>query len=327
MKNDKNRRKFLQKLSLISVAAGAASVLPMASLAHSSQESPTVNLDEPDFIIDAHTHYGTTDKWVDDVVTNYRPRNAMACSITFIKDMGLLKDAIKSHPDVFIGYGRVVPDNPNAVREIETFKKNGFVGIKFHSPQQNWDDPVYFQLYRLCEEYKLHMLFHTGISSHSIVDEPQWSSASRMKPMYLDTLARLFPRATIQGAHMGNPWYDEAAEAARWNPNLFFDVTGSTLYKFIKLGTLDRMNQILWWSGDEAATNPHTLKGGPEAWEHIVFGTDEVPANLGANIDRFQQLLNTNKVPVAMRDKIYGLTMARILGIDPKTRKFVNLEK
>jgi uncharacterized protein len=221
MQNDKNRRKFLQNLSLISVAAGAGAVLPMNALGEAVKESSKEIADSPSFIIDAHTHYGTTEKWVDEVVTNYRPRNAMACSISFMKDMGLLKEAIKSYPDVFIGYGRVVPDNPNAVREIETFKKNGFAGIKFHSPQQNWDDPVYFQLYRACEEYKLHMLFHTGISSHSITDQPQWSSASRMRPMYLDTLARLFPRATIQGAHMGNPWYDEAAEAARWNPNLF----------------------------------------------------------------------------------------------------------
>jgi len=324
MKKTKNRREFLKKLSLISLATGATAVLPISSMADSSEEGSKISVPPPQFIIDSHIHYGTTEKWIDEVVTNYRPRNAMACSITFMKDMGLMKDAIKSYPDVFIGYGRILPDNPNAIREIETFKKNGFLGIKFHFPQQNWDDPVYFQLYRLCEEYKMHMLFHTGISAHVIGDEPQWTSASRMRPMYLDTLSRLFPRATIQGAHMGNPWYDEAAEAARWNPNLFFDITGSTLYKFLKLGTLDRMNQILWWSDNESAANPHTLKGGPEAWEHIVFGTDEVPANLGSNIDRFEQLFAANKVPAALKDKIYGLTMARILGIDPKTRKFIN---
>jgi hypothetical protein len=49
--------------------------------------------------------------------------------------------------------------------------------------------------------------------------------------MYLDTLAREFPDLTLVGAHLGNPWYDEAAEAARWNPNLYFDMTGSTLVK------------------------------------------------------------------------------------------------
>ena len=38
------------------------------------------------------------------------------------------------------------PGDSNAIREVETFKKNGFVGMKFHSPQKNYDDPSYFQM-------------------------------------------------------------------------------------------------------------------------------------------------------------------------------------
>ena len=321
MKNIINRKQFVASLASISIASGFGSFLSKGAAASETPSGIVNDISRPKFIIDSHIHYGTTEKWVEEVVKNYRPLNAMACAITYMKDMGLLKEAIQSYPDVLIGYGRVLPDNPAAIREIETFKKNGFRGIKFHFPQQNWDDPVYFQLYRLCEEYKLHMLFHTGIAAHKIGDEPQWSSASRMRPMYLDTLARLFPRTTIQGAHFGTPWYAEAAEAARWNPNLFFDVTGSTLYKFIKLNELNRMNHILWWSSEESEANPHTLKGGPEAWEHIVFGTDEVPNNLQNNIDRFEKMFNENKVPIALREKVYGHTMAKILGIDVKTKK------
>ncbi len=325
MKDFINRKQFVASLASFSIAAGLGSLIPKSASGSEKSANPEKDISMPKFIIDSHLHYGTTEKWVDEVVKNYKPLNAMACAITFMKDMGLLKEAIHSYPDVFIGYGRVLPDNPGAIREIETFKKNGFRGIKFHFPQQNWDDPVYFQLYRLCEEYKMHMLFHTGIAAHAIVDEPQWTSASRMRPMYLDTLSRLFPRATIQGAHFGNPWYDEAAEAARWNPNLFFDVTGSTLYKLIKLNDLGRMNQILWWSSEESEANPHTLKGGPAAWEHIVFGTDEVPNNLANNIERFERMLTENKVSATMKEKIYGHTIARILGIDVNTKKFKSL--
>ena len=73
--------------------------------------------------------------------------------------------------------------------------------------------------------------------------------------------------------------------------------------------------------GDEGADNPHTLKGGPGAWEHIVFGTDEEPSGLAANIDRFQKMLDANRVPGDVREKMWGLTMARILGIDPDRKK------
>ncbi len=276
----------------------------------------------PKFILDSHIHCGGTEKWIEEMVKTYRLYNAMAFVLTWMDDMALMKDAAASYPDVFINCGRVNLDDPNAIREVETFKKNGFVGMKFHSPQKDYDDPSYFQIYRLCEEYRLHTLFHTGISSHSIKDQPQWGSSARMRPMSLDTICRQFPRLTVQGAHLGNPWYEEAAEAARWNPTLYFDVTGSTLLKFIKLGNLARMSQILWWASDEAEHNPHTLKGGPGAWEHIVFGTDEKPSGLPANIERFQKMLDANDVPQVTREKMWGLTIAEVLGIDPKTRKF-----
>ena len=172
----------------------------------------------PAFILDSHNHCGGTEAWVREMVEVYRPRNAMACVNTWIRDLELMVDAVRSHPDVFIGYGRVRPDDPTAVRQIETFKKKGFRGIKFHSPRENWDDPSYFQAYRLCEEYGMVMLLHTGISSRREFENPTWGSSSRMRPMYLDTLCRQFPRTVIQGAHLGNPWYEEAAEAAPLEP-------------------------------------------------------------------------------------------------------------
>jgi len=321
-KNKIGRREFFNHGVKITAAASAIGVVGKSI--HAEAVPPeTKDKHRPKFIIDSHLHCKSTDAWVEEVVKIYRPQNAMACVLTRMKDMELMKNSIKSYPDVFIGYGYVNLDDPNAVREVEVFKKNGFVGMKYHSPQKNYDDPSYYQTYRLCEEYGMHMLFHTGISSRRITDTPRWQSSSRMRPMYLDTLCRLFPRVTIQGAHLGNPWYEEAAEAARWNPNLFFDVTGSTLLKFIKLGKLDKMSEILWWASDEAESNPHTLKEVPGAWEHILFGTDEKPSGLISNIERFQLMLDVNNVPATVRDKMWGLTIANILGIDPENHKLI----
>jgi len=314
-----NRREFLGNGAVLTAAASAVG-RAKAETSGRADPAQAGTSASAKFILDSHIHCGGTDAWVQEMVKTYRPRRAMACVLTWIKDLDLMKNAAAAHPDVFIPYGRVDLDNVNAVREIETFKKNGFAGMKFHSPQRDYDDPVYFQVYRLCEEYRLHMLFHTGISNHTLTDQPQWGSSSRMRPMFLDTICRQFPRATVQGAHLGNPWYEEAAEAARWNPSLFFDITGSSLIKFIKTGRLERMKEILWWAADEGADNPHTLKGGPGAWEHIVFGTDEEPSGLEANIGRFQKMLDANRVPADVREKMWGLTMARVLGIDPGTR-------
>ena len=298
--------------------AGAAAVGTTVGAPEGAAQGATT---QPGFILDSHNHCGGTETWVREMVETYQRHNAMACVITWTDDLGLMVEAIQSHPEVFIGYGRVRPDDPAAVRQIEAFKEAGFRGVKFHSPVRNWDDPSYFQMFRLCEEFEMVMLFHTGISSRREFDTPTWGSSSRMRPMYLDTLCRQFPRATIQGAHLGNPWYEEAAEAARWNPNLYFDVTGSTLQKLIKLGRLERLREVLWWSAEEGETNPHTLKGGPGAWEHIVFGTDERPSGLAGNIDRFQRMLDANEVPASARPRMWGLTMAEVLGIDPTTHR------
>ena len=128
------------------------------------------------------------------------------------------------------------------------------------------------------------MTLHLGIVARNEKLRALRPNSGYMRPIYLDTISRQFPGLTIIGAHLGNPWYEEATMAARWNPNLYFDVTGSTLPKLIKLGRLDRLNEILWWSAEEGEAKPHTLKDGPGAWEHIVFGTDEKPSGLEPNI-------------------------------------------
>jgi hypothetical protein len=147
------RRKFFNKgIKVAAVSAFVSSVFKNNMTTASEVYKPP---ELPDFIIDSHIHCGSTEKWVEDMVKTYRSYNAMACVLTWIEDLDLMVDAIKSYPDVFIGYGRVNIDDPKAVREIENFKKAGFIGMKFHSPQKNFDDISYFQVYRLCEEYRM----------------------------------------------------------------------------------------------------------------------------------------------------------------------------
>jgi len=321
------RRDFLKSGGQAALAATAAGglggYLSRPESEEKQERKANTRLVEPQIIIDAHFHVRGGQEWVEEVVEIYRPHNAMACAIVRPDSMDLIVQAMHRYPDVFIGFGQVSVDDPEAVRQVKTYHDHGFSGMKFHSPRKNWDDPSYFQIYRLCEEYGLHMLFHTGITSRGIIDStPRYGSMGRMRPVYLDAICRQFPNATIQGAHFGNPWYEEAAEVARWNPNLFFDVTGSSLYKFIELNKMEAFSEYLWWAGWDGQTeNPHTLRGGPSAWEHVVFGTDEAPSGLPGNIERFQMMIEANNVSEEDQQKMWGLTMARILGIDPKTKR------
>ena len=178
---------------------------------------------------------------------------------------------------------------------------------KRRRPTRNWDDQQYFPLYARIQEKKLLALFHTGIASHG--DTPQYTSMARMRPSFLDTITRAFPSLYVQGAHFGNPWYDEAAEAARWSPKLFFDLTGSSLIK--KENNLAVFKDYLWWKGPTAHSSPQAVY----AFEKIVFGTDEPPEQLDADVARYEAMLDACGVPEPSRRKIFGETIATILGI------------
>ena len=54
------------------------------------------------------------------------------------------------------------------------------------------------------------------------------------------------------------------------------------------------------------------------AFEKLVFGTDEPPEQLDNMLGRYEAMLEANDVPEASRRKIYGETMAAILGIEVK---------
>jgi hypothetical protein len=290
-----SRRSFVK---LVAAGAAGAALDGRSSLAQPRR-----------FIIDAHQHYQAAPDYIKRLVETYRPRNALACVLTPMSGFDAVKKAAADHPDVIIPYGHIDVDNPRAPAEIQKFADAGFKGVKMHRPKHNWDDFGYFQLYEQLQSLKLVALFHTGIVAGNNTDEPEPSSMARMRPSFLHTIARSFPKLVIQGAHLGNPWYDEAAEVARWERNLYFDLTGSTLIK--KAKNLAVFKEYLWWEGPTAHSSPDAVY----AFEKLVFGTDEAPENLGACLARYEAMFEACGVPEASRRRIYGETMAKILGI------------
>lgn len=286
-------------------AVAVALTWPMAATQPADPQAPRR------FVIDSHQHWRAGDAYFETLVQTYRPRNAMACVLTPMRGLEATRKAAAEYPDVVIPYGQISVDNPAALAEINAFHEAGFKGIKMHVPKYNWDDFGYFPLYQRMQDLGIVALFHTGIVSGSS-DDPEPSSMARMRPAYLHTIARSFPQLRIQGAHLGNPWYDEAAEVARWEKNVYFDVTGSTLIK--KQRNLAVFSEYLWWEGPTA----HSASDAVYAFEKLVFGTDEGPDQLDNMLTRYEAMLDANDVPEASRRLIYGGTMARILGITPR---------
>ncbi len=218
--------------------------------------------------------------------------------------------AARTYPDLFLPFA--APDMDDAAPDdVTRFKDRGYVGLKFIVPSRPYNDPAYFPLYERACDLKMPVLFHLGI----VANRPGFDKADSncMRPIHLDHIARSIPQLTVIGAHLGNPWYEEATMSCRWNPNLFFDLSGSTLKK--KRPAF--LAGLLWWTED----TPYRAPDGSTAWQKIVFGSDVPSGRVAEVIAGYENLMNTLRLAPAIRERIWYGTAARLLGIDPTNGK------
>jgi predicted TIM-barrel fold metal-dependent hydrolase len=131
-----------------------------------------------------------------------------------------------------------------------------------------------------------------------------------MRPIHLEEIARQFPDLNVLGAHLGNPEYEWAGEVARWNPNVYFDLSGTTLPKMA--GRLNDFQKVFWWTDVEWEAQPTT---DPSPYSKIVFGTDTATGNIETVLHRYLAMFDACGVPEATRKMILGGTLAKMLHI------------
>lgn len=266
----------------------------------------------PPRLVDSHVHYNGDPAFLQRLVARLQTADAIAFLLTAPKDLPSVKTFIAKHPDRLIGFGSIQLDDPKALESIDRFHAAGFRGLgELTGPLKNYDDRSYWPIYERAEKYGMIVLFHTGIVNRPSPSVSSDVSVDRMRPTLLDGIARKFPKLTIIGAHLGNPGYAWAAEISRWNPNLYFDLSGSTLikkqedYKFFKT--------LYWWSG---IVSPHTPKSDVSAFERIVFGSDVFGGDLAefdGALERYRKMLQECGVSEQAQANIFAGTLWRIL--------------
>jgi len=266
-------------------------------------------------IVDTLVHYNlyTHDPgFLPKLLAKLDSADAMAILTTTPEDLEEVKAFIKQHPNRLVCQGRLNLDDPVAVDLVDLFHAAGCVGLgEISSPLKNYDDRSYWPIYERAEKYRMILHFHTGIVNRFHPEIPTDISVDRMRATTLDGIARRFPKLTIVGAHLGNPDYAWAAEVSRWNPNLYFDLSGSSLIKMQDNPTF--WKSIFWWAG---VVSPHTPAGAPHAFERLVFGSDVFSGELeefDRELDRYHKMLDACQVPKAAQEMIFTGTMQRIL--------------
>lgn len=283
-------------------------LLAMANSLHAQGAEPR--------LIDAHVHYNGDPAFLDKLVAKLDAVEGLAFLLVKPKDLESARTGIAKHPNRLIGFGEISLDDPRAVDLVEVLHSSGFRGLgEITSPLKNYDDRSYWPIYARAEKYGMILLFHTGIVNRPDPSVSHDISVDRMRPTTLDGIARQFPGLTIIGAHLGNPDYAWAAEIARWNPNLYFDLSGSTLIKTQQDYTF--FKSIFWWSG---VVSPHTPKSGGNAFEKLVFGSDVFNGELeefDRELERYHKMLETCGVPPEVQSNIFAGTLWKVLNRKP----------
>ncbi|HET9308754.1 MAG TPA: amidohydrolase family protein [Candidatus Sulfotelmatobacter sp.] len=307
-----SRRGFLR------AAGGAATVIPLGSIHDPTREG--VQLQEnsataggaPDRIVDMHIHFDESNpNFIRDLLTLTQRINLTACLLTPYPHRLQVADAAKQYPKQIVPFGFVDLDASDVLSQVKDFYALGYRGLgELEFVKKPYVDPSYMPVYDLAEKYGWALLFHTGIVLRRSVDQPENVASYRMRAFHLEEIARRFPKLTVIGAHCGNPEYEWAAEVARWNPNVFFDLSGSTLTKMS--ARLDEFKKFFWWSG-QGEWKTATPANDPSAFVKLVFGSDSGLDGIEGVVGQYRALFKSCDVPASTQQMIMGRTLATIL--------------
>jgi len=312
MSSRMSRRGFLR------TASGAATAIPLHSLSNfpneefRSQEHAATQGTVDDRIVDIHVHFDEKNpNFIRDLVALAGKINLTACLLTPYSHRMQVAQAAKQYPKQIIPFGFIDLDTSDVVAQVRDFHALGYRGLgELEFVKKPYIDESYFPVYELANEYGWIVMFHTGIVLRRSADQPENVASHRMRAFYLEEIARRFPKLTVIGAHCGNPEYEWAAEVARWNPNVFFDLSGSTLTKMSS--RLEEFKKIFWWSG-QGEWKTATPANDPSAFIKIVFGSDSGVDGIEGVVKQYRALFKACDVPASTQQMILGGTLASLL--------------
>ncbi|MFN7922335.1 MAG: amidohydrolase family protein [Bryobacteraceae bacterium] len=263
-------------------------------------------------LVDAHVHHNGRVDFLNALLERLDKHQGIAFLLVKPEHLTQVTEFMAKHPGKLVGFGDVSPDDPKALDRIDEFHRAGFRGLgEISRTRRNFDDPAYTPYYDRASKYGMMLLFHTGVVNRGRPEIAEDVSVDRLRVTLIDGIARRYPKTIIIGAHLGNPEYQWAGEIARWNPNIYFDLSGSTLIK--KQEDLAFFKSIFWWS---SVASPHTPKAQASAFEKVIFGSDVFGGELAEfdqSIERYNRMLDACGVSPEARANIFGGTLWRVL--------------
>ncbi len=139
---------------------------------------------------------------------------------------GLVKLVGNNSQISIIGSFDLSRNSKRELAELEgLLKERMIVGIKLYTGYQHFypSDRRCTPIYKLCEKYKVPVIFHSGDVLMGYIKDPKLKYSH---PLHIDEVAADWPNLKIVIAHMGNPWLLDCAEILYKNPNVYADISG-----------------------------------------------------------------------------------------------------
>ena len=255
-------------------------------------------------IVDAHTHLLNESGYLDHLLNTMDQCGIAMCCMSGLGELfghannAGVRLALQAHPDRIIGAVFIRPgvDGPE---KIDRAYEEGFRMVKVHVPRVPYDDVSCFDLWAKANEYRMPVLFHTGLVVCKESPGERISSWS-MHPMRIEPITREFPDLGIIIAHLGVHWNTDTAELARMRPNMYVDLTGEPDGWRKRADTVG-IDQWLWWPG---------------AFEKVVFGTDVHYSKIKQILEEDVNRLDRFNIPMQARQRIFAGNILQLLGME-----------
>ena len=152
------------------------------------------------------------------------------------------------------------PDERTDLYNLEDRIREGRVkGIKLYPGYDRYaiNDPSLESVFRIAAKYDVPVMIHCGdtYSKHAKVRQAH--------PLLVDDVAVDYPDVRFVICHLGNPWFQDAAEVLYKNDNVYADISGLTLGEFhyeFERYMLQRVRDMISYMGDPA--------------RQLMYGTD-----------------------------------------------------
>ena len=215
----------------------------------------------------------------------------------------LVYSMMERFPDFYVGMISSKMDELEPER-IKYLVNLGFKGVKLIDPVADYNDRKYYKIYETAESLNIPILFHTGYVASDYADPDM--NYSRMRPLYLDHIARMFPKLKMIGAHLGTlSFFWEAIEVAKNNPNIYFDLTGGTI-RMMPLSFFKMAFSVA--AKPNLASTKEMIR--PGLFEKFVFGTDNPePKEL---LTFYSNLMRLLKIKKPIQEKVFASTAEKL---------------